>query len=264
MNRITVAAAFVSIMAVAAVSGCGDSATAIIGTLPVVTGIQVDTLASRGDTIIVTWTPLDTTAVDGYLLWTRPGIEGPWSLAATTTTTAAAHIAGHSAYYTVMAYKGDDTSSATGLTDNTRAEGLTEIREVFSGRPVGFRIDTQGDSLIAGDPSDPGFNQQFTIAMNFALERFVFPGSAKPELWPGGARTRISNSGGFVAPSPGDTLNWDDSLLYGGNFFLELDNGHYCLLDGSQTLPDTVSMTDTLVIDGQIQPIMGVRVFNIQ
>lgn len=260
MKRITVAAAIMFILALGA--ACGDSATAVTGTLPVVTGITVDTLASRGDTIVVMWTPLDSTLVEGYFLWTRPGIEGPWSLAATSSGNAASHIAGQAAYYTVMAYNGDDTSSETGLTDNTKTEGLQEIRQVFSGKPVGFRVDIEGDSLIYGDPADQMFNQQFVVAMTFTLERFIFPGTARPEQWPGGARTRISDSGGLVAPAPDDTVRWDDSVLYGGNFFLAMGDNHYCLLDGSQTLPDTASMTDTLVIDGQIQPIIGVRVFN--
>ena len=260
MKRITVVSAIMFMLATG--SGCGDSATAITGTLPVVTGIAVDTLASRGDTIIVSWTPLDSTLVEGYFLWTRPGIEGPWSLAAVSSGNAAAHIASHSAYYTVMAYNGDDTSSETGLTDNTKTEGLQEIRQAFSGRALGFRIDTDGDSLVYGDPTDPMFNQQFVVSMTFTLNRFIYPGTARPEQWPGGSRTRISNTGGLVAPAPNDTIRWDDSILYGGNFFLALENDYYCMMDGSQTLPDTVTMTDTLVIDGQIQPIRGVRVFN--
>lgn len=255
--------AFVAIMfLLAAGSGCGDSATEVAGTLPVVTGITVDTLASRGDTIVVTWAPLDSTLVEGYFLWTRPGIDGPWSLASTSSTTAAAHIANQAAYYTVMAYNGENTSSETGLSDNTKTRGLMEIRQEFAGKAVGFRIDSQGDSLISGNPFNPEFNQQFVVAMDFALIRYIYPGNARPEVWPGGARTRISDTGGLVAPAPDDTIRWDDSILYGGNFFLSMENGYYCLLDGSQTLPDTVSFTDTLVIDGQIQPIRGVRVFN--
>ncbi len=260
MKKITIAAAVMFILTMG--TGCGDSATAIKGTLPVVTGISVDTLASRGDTIVVTWTPLDSTLVEGYFLWTRPGIEGPWSLAAISSGNAAVHIANQAAYYTVMAYNGDDTSSETGLTDNTRTEGLLEIRQAFAGNAVGFRIDTEGDSLLYGDPSNPMFNQQFIIAMALNLNRYIYPGNARPEQWPGGEKTRISDIGGLVAPAPDDTIRWDDSILYGERFFLALENNYYCLLDGSQTLPDTVSMTDTLVIDGQIQPIRGVRVFN--
>lgn len=261
MKIITVAA-IAFMLAVAA--GCADSATEVTGTLPVVSGIMVDTLASRGDTIVVSWTPLDSTLVEGYFLWTRPGIEGPWTLATTSSTSPAVHIANQSAYYTVMAYNGDDTSSEIGLSDNTKTEGLQETRQVFSGRPVGFRIDTLGDSLVSGDPSSPEFNQQFVVAISFTLERFIYPGNARPEQWPGGARTKISDIGGLVAPAPDDTVRWDDSILYGGNFFLALDNQYYCLLEGSQTLPDTSGLADTLVIDGQIQPIRGVRVFNQQ
>ncbi len=243
-------------------TGCGDSATEVAGTLPVVTGITVDTLSSRGDTIVVMWDPVQSAEVEGYFLWNRTNLEGPWYLASTSETSPGVHIASRSGYYTVMAFSGNNTSSDTGLSDNTKTTGLSEIREAFSGRPVGFRVDIQGDSLIAGDPSDPGFNQHFVVAMDFALQRYVFPGSARPEIWPGGARTLISDRGGFVAPSPGDTLLWDDSIRYGGNFYLSLDNNYFCLMNGAQTLPDTLTMTDTLVIDGQLQPIQGVRVFN--
>jgi len=256
-------AAAVLITTVALYSGCGDSATEITGTLPVVTGIAVDTLNSKGDTIIVMWTPLDSTLVEGYFLWTRPGIEGPWTLASTFSSSPGVHIATHTAYYTVMAYNGTNTSSDTGFADNTKTSGLQEIREAFSGRAVGFRVDTTADSLIAGDPSDPGFNQQFVVALDvIGRQRYIYPGNADPEMWPGGARTRISDTGGFVAPSPGDTVRWDDSIVYGGNFFLELNDGFYCRLQSSQTLPDTLAMVDTLVIDGELQPINGVRVFN--
>lgn len=261
MKRMIAAAAFMTLISL--YTGCGDSATAITGTLPVVNGIAVDTLNSRGDTIIVMWTPLDSTLVEGYFLWTRPGIEGPWTLAATSESSPAVHIANNAAYYTVMAYSGDNTSSEPGLSDNTKTQGLSEIREEFSGRAVGFRVDVEGDSLLSGDPSNPQFNQQFVVSMNLTLERYIFPGSAKPEQWPGGARTQISDIGGLVAPAPNDTLLWDDSILYGGSFFLQLDGNYYCMLESSQTFPDTVGMTDSLVIDGQIQPIKGVRVFNI-
>ncbi len=258
-----IATFFLGVIAVS--SGCGDSATEIQGTLPVVTGIAIDTDASTGDTIFVTWTALDPSLVDGYYLWTRPTLEGPWYLAALCNENVGSHIAASSAFYTVMAFKGDDTSSETGLSANTKTESISEIRELFSLKaPVGFRVDLDGDSLIAGDPGSPEFAQHFTVAISWTGDRFLFPGGAHPELWPGGTRTRISAIGGLVAPAPNDTINWKDSISYGGDFFLELDDGFYCMLKGSHTFPDTVSMSDTLVLRGQSQPITGVRVFSEQ
>ncbi|MCK5132570.1 MAG: hypothetical protein KAR40_10525 [Candidatus Sabulitectum sp.] len=255
----------ISLLSVIAVfSGCGDSATEIRGTLPVVTGIEVDTLASKGDTIVVTWTAMDTTLVEGYFLWSRNTLEGPWSLAATCDENAGKHIASRSAFYTVMAYSGNDTSSEIGLSDNTKTEGISEIREFFSLKPIGFRVDLEGDSLIAGDPGSTEFAQHFVVAINFTGERFIFPGSAHSELWPGGARTKISTIGGLVAPSPDDQFSWKDSISYGGDFFLSLDDGYYLMLKGTHTLPDPLTLTDTLVIRGQVQPIKGVRVFSEQ
>ena len=61
-------------------SACGDSATEITGTLPVVTGIAIDSIASKGDTIVVTWTELTGTEIEGYLLWTRIQPGEPWML----------------------------------------------------------------------------------------------------------------------------------------------------------------------------------------
>ncbi|MCD4708568.1 MAG: hypothetical protein K8S62_12620 [Candidatus Sabulitectum sp.] len=250
---------------IAVFSGCGDSATEIQGTLPVVTGITIDTIASTGDTIFVTWTALDSTLVDGYFLWTRINMEGPWSLADLCDRNTGSHIAASSAFYAVMAFKGDDTSSELSLSVDTKTEGISEIRELFTIKaPVGFRVDLEGDSLIAGDPRSAEFAQHFVVERNWLGERYIFPGSAHPELWPGGTRTRISSIGGLVAPAPNDTINWRDSISYGGDFFLELDNGFYCMLKGTHTFPDTVSMTDTLVIKGQVQPITGVRVFSEQ
>ena len=247
---------------IALFSGCGDSATEILGTLPVVSGITVDTLASRGDTIVVTWTAMDTTLVDGYFLWTRPTVEGAWTLAELCRNNVGIHIANKSGFYTVMAYKGDDTSSAVGISDDTKTDQIAEIRQLFDLRPVGFRVDVTGDSIIAGDPSSIDFNQQFVVAINANGARYIYPGTFNPEVWPGGARTRISSINGFVAPSPDDTLLWKDSISYGNDFFLAMGDDHYCLLEGTHTLPDTASLSDTLVIRGQIQPIIGVRVFN--
>lgn len=258
-----ITAVFLGVVAV--FSGCGDSATEIRGTLPVVTGITIDTIASTGDTIFVTWTALDSTSIDGYFLWTRLNLEGPWSLAAVCDENAGSHIANSSAFYSVMAFKGNDTSSELSLSVNTKTESISEIRELFALKPIGFRVDLEGDSLIPGDPASMEFSQHFVVALDWTgLQRCIFPGTAYPDLWPGGARTRISSIGGFVAPAPNDTINWKDSISYGGDFFLALDDGFYCMLKGTHTLPDTSSLTDTLVIRGQVQPIMGVRVFNEQ
>ncbi len=253
---------FVLLILVSLFTGCGDSATAITGTLPVVNGIVLDTLNSLGDTLVVRWTPLDSTLVEGYFLWTRTGTEGAWSLASTVETSPGVHIANSSAFYTVTAYNGDNISSDIGIPTNTRSTGLEENRTEFSGRAVGYRIDITGDSLIAGDPANSEFNQDFVVAMTMELERYVYRGSAKPDLWPGGARTAISSRGGYVAPSPDDPTAWKDSLLYGQNMFISLDSNYFCLLNQSQTIPDTLTFTDSLVIDGQIQPLRGVRVFN--
>lgn len=244
-------------------SNCADSATEISGTLPIVTGITVDSVASSGDTIVVTWTALTGTQIEGYYLWTRTGFEGLWILAEIVDENVGTHIADRSAYYTVMAYNGDDTSSDTGLSDNTRARSLSEIRQYLATRPVGFRIDLEGDSLITGDPFSPNFQQQFTVTFDPLSEnKYIYPGTAYPELWPGGAETMVSSSGGFVAPAPDDSTQWQDSISYGGNFFLALENGYYCKLTGLAIHPDTLAMVDTLIIDGQVQPIRGVRVFN--
>lgn len=244
-------------------SSCGDSATEISGTLPVVTGITVDSVASIGDTIVVTWTALTGTQVEGYFLWTRTEFEDPWILAEIVDQNIGTHIADRSAYYTVMAFYGDNTSSDTGLPDNTRAELLTEIRQYLTMRAVGFRIDLEGDSLIPGNPYSPDFQQQFTVAFDpLSGNKYIYPGTANPLIWPGGTDTMVSSSGGFVAPAPNDSTQWQDSISYGGNFFLALDNGYYCMLTGLAIHPDTLAMVDTLIIDGQLQMLKSVRVFN--
>ena len=244
-------------------SACGDSATEITGTLPVVTGITIDSISSKGDTIVVTWAALTGTQIEGYLLWTRVKPGNPWMLLDVVDQNIASHIADRSAFYTVMAFNGDDTSSDTGLSDNTRTEKLSEIRRYFSKIAVGFRIDLEGDSLISGDPTSPGFQQQFTVAVDtLGGDRYVYAGTANPRLWPGGAETSVSLSSGFVAPAPDDSTQWRDSIFYGGNFFLELDNGYYCKLNASNTDPDSLTMADTLIIGGEFQPFRNVRVFD--
>ena len=244
-------------------SACGDSATEISGTLPIVTGITIDSVSSRGDTIVVTWAALTGTQIEGYLLWSRIKPGNPWVLLDVVYQNTATHIADRSAFYTVMAFNGDDTSSDTGISANTRTDKLSEIRKYFSTISVGFRIDLEGDSLVSGDPTSPDFQQQFIVAFDtLGGSRYVYSGNANRLLWPGGAETSVSLSGGFVAPAPNDSTQWRDSIFYGGNFFLELDNRYYCKLNASNTEPDTLTMTDTLIIDGELQPIRNVRVFD--
>ncbi len=244
-------------------SACGDSATEITGTLPVVTGITVDSIASEGDTIVVTWTALTGTQIEGYLLWTRVKPGNPWMLLDVVDQNIATHIADRSAYYTVMAFNGDNTSSDTGLSDNTRTKILSEIKQYFSTISVGFRIDLEGDSLISGDPVSPDFHQQFTVAVDtLGGDRYIYAGNANPRLWPGGEETSVSISSGFVAPPPNDSTLWRDSIFCGGDFFLALDNGYYCKLSASNTDPDTLTMADTLIIDGELQPLRNIRVFD--
>ncbi|MEN8207807.1 MAG: hypothetical protein ABFR50_01000 [Candidatus Fermentibacteria bacterium] len=253
----------IMLVTIALYSACGDSATEITGTLPVVTGITVDSAASKGDTIVVTWTALTGTEIEGYLFWSRIRQGNPWMLLDVIYQNTAIHIADRSACYTVMAFNGDDTSSDPGMSDNTRTDELSEIRHHFSGTSVGFRIDIEGDSLIPGDPSSPDFQQQFTVAAETPDgNRYIYSGTANPRLWPGGAETSVSLSAGFVAPSPDDSTLWQDSVYYGGNFFLALDSGYYCKLSTSNTVPDTLAFADTLIIEGEIQPIRHVRVFD--
>ncbi len=257
------AASFIMLTFITLYSSCGDSATEISGTLPIVTGITVDSIASKGDTIVVIWTALIDTQIEGYFLWTRTEFEDPWLLVEIVDQNTGTHIADRSAFYTVMAFYGDNTSSDTGLPDNTRAESISEIRQFLDRRPVGFRVDLEGDSLITGDPSFLDFQQQFTVAFDpLSGNKYIYPGTANPDIWPGGAETMVSSSGGFVAPAPNDSTQWRDSISYGGNFFLALENGYYCKLTGLAIHPDTLAMVDTLIIDGQLQPIRSVRVFN--
>lgn len=243
-------------------SGCGDSSMEITGTLPVVTGITVDSMASRGDTIVVTWDSLPGTQIDGYLFWYRIHQDEPWMLVESVVGTTGVHIATRSAYYTVMAYYGDDTSMNTGISDNTMPEELAPYSWPIGGKARGFRVDIEGDSLISGDPYDANFHQQFIVSFaGLGLNRFIFPGNAKPEMWPGGTRTTISACGGFVAPAPGDTVLWQDSIPLDSDFFLGLETGYYCKLDGGLIPADTLGSSDTLQFDGGYQPLLGVRVF---
>lgn len=244
-------------MGVALSAGCGDSATEIAGTLPVVTGIRVDSLASHGDTIAVTWDAVGTVQVEGYHLWSRISVGEPWSLQGTVSQNFAEHIADRAMYYTVSAFQGWDTSSMTGIPDNSRADLVAEKELQFDGTPVGFRVDVQNDSLVTGDPASPGFSQQFTVAGDIAGEQlYIYPGTARPMTWPSGARTAISSIGGFVAPSPGDTSLWQDSIPLGLTFFLALDEGHFCRLNSHW------DSQGTILVHGQLQPMTGVRIFN--
>ena len=257
------AASLIMLVSIVLVSSCGDSATEITGTLPIVTGIAIDTIASRGDTIVVTWDALTDLEIDGYFLWFRINAENPWTLANTTVENASVHIADRSAFYTVMAFHGENTSSDIGLSDNTNTIRLPEIVETTLLAPLGFRIDTDGDSLVSGDPTSPDFHQHFTVAFDkLTGERFIFPGAAHPDEWPGGRKTNVSVAHGFVAPAADDTTLWQDSILFNGDFFLLFREGRYCRLNAQEVFPDTLGHPDTLYIEGQFQPQYKLRVFN--
>jgi hypothetical protein len=256
--------AFLSIsIAITLFSGCGDSASEITGTLPVVTGIMVDSIASKGDTIVVTWNALTGTEIEGYLFWIRYDTDDPWMLVDDVTENVAVHLADRSAAYTVMAYNGNDTSFEVGVGDNTRADNLSETSQIPDAGPLGFRVDLDGDSLIVGDPASMDFHQQFIVTFDqHTGNGRIFQGNAHPDQWPGGMRTMLSTAGGFVAPSPEDTISWQDSIPFEGNCFLALETGNYCRLTCLHAAPDSLGETDTLFIDGQLQPLAHVRVFN--
>jgi hypothetical protein len=110
---------------------------------------------------------------------------------------------------------------------------------------------------VVGDPFSPDFAQQFTLAPDTTGERlYIYPGTAHPASWPGGARTRVAPAGTLVAPAPEDSTMWKDSLLCGTNIFVALEDGHYCLLYSQDC------SADTLRLSGQLQPLANVRVFN--
>lgn len=113
---------FMAVM-VAVLAGCAGDTTPNEGDLSIVQDVQLDA-TSAGVTIVLTWSEVSDD-IDGYKVYFRADATGSYAEVGESTTTTYTHTADNAGDYVVMAYEGDNSSSAnsnagqTGLASDT-------------------------------------------------------------------------------------------------------------------------------------------------
>lgn len=110
-------------------SGCaGDDPTDPQGNLPTVQDLAIGT-ASAGNSIVLTWSTVQD--VDGYRVYFRETAAGTWGEVGDVTTTTFPHTATVAGYYSVLAYKGSDTSENYANPINTLPNIITTTYTIY-------------------------------------------------------------------------------------------------------------------------------------
>lgn len=116
--------------AIALMAGCaGDNPTTPDGTLDVVTGFSIDETASSGVDVVMNWTAV--ADVDGYNVFWKANNTGDWVEVGDVTGTTFTHTATAAGTYTVMAYKGSDTSSDYATSDGCMPNIITTEYSIY-------------------------------------------------------------------------------------------------------------------------------------
>lgn len=100
---------FMAVM-VAVLAGCAGDTTPNEGDLSIVQDVQLDA-TSAGVTIVLTWSEVSDD-IDGYKVYFRADATGSYAEVGESTTTTYTHTADNAGDYVVMAYEGDNSSSA--------------------------------------------------------------------------------------------------------------------------------------------------------
>jgi hypothetical protein len=240
--------------------GCSSEPSSPTGTLPVVQNLTVDETASKGDTVVLHWNPLDV-EVDGYHVWWSSTSPGSWHENVTEDTTLT-EIAENTRYYYVKASKGLNYSSGNSNQVDTRATQFTgALGEPFAMRidgSNGIEIFDDGEGGATGTADSSGFNQDFYIA-EANNQLYFYSGDHNPAQYPGGRHTPLCHTYGNVAPEPGST-DWVDSVLISDNrfYFGQLSNGYYI-----QFYVDTTYTNGADINAIEYQTISALRLFNV-
>jgi hypothetical protein len=118
--------------AIALMAGCaGDNPSDPgTGTLDVVTGFAIDWSASDGVDVVMDWTA-NSDDVDGYYIYWKSDNTGSWVEVGDVTGTTFTHTATAAGTYTVMAYKGTDTSSGYAAEASSMPIVISTEYEIF-------------------------------------------------------------------------------------------------------------------------------------
>ncbi len=254
-----------AILAVAA--GCGDPSSPT-GTLPQVTGLVVVDSLCEGTEVCLRWNSVPD--VDGYrLYWSET--TGAWDeLVNIVDTTYVDDVSTHdggAGYYTVLAFKGVDTSEDYADYANTLANtcgsytlwiggsSLDSLDAIIFGEEEGLRG-------IAGDVTflQDAYCYQAPSSEHIALYSGDVPpyGDGNSVIMANGDNPRIAPASGYV-----DSL----SLFESDRLFIELESGNFVKMSITDMPEDTVVVgSDTLWISGVefyywYQPIPNLRIF---
>lgn len=257
---------FLLTAAIIVLSGCGDPSSPT-GTLPQVTGLQVVDSLSSGTEVYVSWNSVPD--VDGYrLYWSRYTYS--WdelvNLVDTFYVDDVALRDGAAGYYTVLAFKGVDTSSDyadytnslpvwtgsdTIWSDHAAPESLDAV--IFTDSLV--LVGKASDSMFVQDAYcyDGGWPQSPVGLYSGDLPPF---GDGSPTLMAKGNNPAIAPDSGYT----GEIHLIEEDML-----FLETAGGNFVKLYVYEILADTVA-ADSIVygihFNTYFQPIPGLRVFS--
>ena len=147
---------FMAVM-IAAIAGCaGDDSSSTTGDLEVVQNLEIDA-SSTGRTVVLVWS--EVADVEGYKVYFKADASGNWVEAGDVTTTTFTHAASVAGEYSVMAYDGDDTSSAYATAVSTMPNIVTGTYKIYDQHAPadyysGFQFgENQGTPGYASDTS---------------------------------------------------------------------------------------------------------------
>jgi hypothetical protein len=138
---------------VAALAGCAGDTTSPDGNLAVVQGLQLDA-SSTGRTIVLVWTAV-ADEIDGYRVFFQSDGTGSFEQLGEVTTTTFTHNATVAGKYVVVAYKGENTSSANSNEASTMPSIVNVTYKIYdnysaSDKPSGFIFgETSGQTGMA-------------------------------------------------------------------------------------------------------------------
>jgi hypothetical protein len=247
-------------LALVLVPGCSKEPSAPSGDLPNVQNVQIDKDASKGDSVVIFWDPLEV-PVDGYHVYYARTVPGDWSEVAATAETTWTHIATSTGYYQLTASEGLNTSAGFSNRVDTRAEAQILEREMRVGTEANglyFYENGTGWGLGCADSAD--FAQDIYVD-TLDNKLYIFAGNAHPTLYPGGNDTRLCPRGchGNVAPEPSST-EWVDSVQVTDFdwIFVKLENNHY-----AEFYIDSVFTNGVDLLSYEYQLIDFLRLFNV-
>lgn len=248
------------------VSGCG-SPSSPTGTLPVVTGLQVVDSLCAGTQVALSWNPVPD--VDGYrVYWSET--TGYWDEIVDTVDTAyvddvSTRDNAGAGYYTVLAFKGVDTSEDYAEYVNT-LPNYCGIFTIWSNHAPVDSLDAiifDEAAGLTGRAQDSAFVQDAYCYDGGWSQSPVGLYSGDYGPYGDGSHTVMAKGNDpRIAPDSGYTEQIH--LIDGDRLFLQVESGHFVKLFVDEVPVDTLaadSLVYGLTFHYWYQPISGLRIF---